>query len=230
MKSHLQVAAVQPDLWVDPRGERFCNEAVSFHDTSAGNVNARHKEGYTYTLLDDSIIKTIQADGIDRNMAQDNLPGTRPLEFNSQLQAAIDGGTNEVFAADNVEKLAGQMDVDPEVLSSSVMQYNGFCEKGHDALFAKDRKYLRPLLGPRFYAIKCRTISLGTIGGIRINGEMAVLDRKGRVIPGLYAGGMDAGGMWGDSYPIREGSGASSAFAINSGRIAGKNILIYLGL
>ena len=58
MKSHLQVAAVQPDLWVDYQGERFCDEAVSFNDTAAGNVNARHKEGYTFTVLDDSIKQT----------------------------------------------------------------------------------------------------------------------------------------------------------------------------
>jgi hypothetical protein len=29
--------------------------------------------------------------------------------------------------------------------------------------------------------------------------------------------------MYGDSYPIRPSSGLSSAFAINSGRVAGEN-------
>jgi len=49
------------------------------------------------------------------------------------------------------------------------------------------------------------------------------------VVPGLYAGGYDAGGMFGDSYPIRDSSGLSSAFALNSGRIAGRNALRYIG-
>jgi fumarate reductase flavoprotein subunit len=57
---------------------------------------------------------------------------------------------------------------------------------------------------------------------------MEVLDKTGRVIPGLYAGGFDAGGMYGDSYSIHDSSGLSSAFAANSGRIAGKRILSYL--
>jgi hypothetical protein len=35
--------------------------------------------------------------------------------------------------------------------------------------------------------------------------------------------------MYGDSYPIKCSSGLASAFAMNSGRIAGKNILKYLG-
>jgi fumarate reductase flavoprotein subunit len=228
MKSHLQIAGVQPDLWVDYRGERFCDESISFNDTAAGNVNARHKEGYTFTVLDDSIKQTMIDEGIDRNMAQDHLPGTRPLDFDREMEAALQVGSSEVFATDSVIDLAGRMGVEPAVLVATIAEYNGFCEKGHDDVFAKDRRYLRPLKGPRFYAIKCRTISLGTMGGIKINHRMEVLDKKDSVIPGLYAGGMDAGGMWGDSYPIREGNGTSSAFAINSGRIAGKNVLQYL--
>lgn len=228
MKSHLQVAAVQPDLWVDSRGERFCDESISFNDTAAGNVNARHKEGYTFTLLDDSIKQSMIDNGIDRNMSQDNLPGTRPVNFDVEMRAALEAGSKEVFAADSVEALAAGIGVEPSVLAATVAEYNRFCEKGHDELFAKDLQYLRPLKGPRFYAMKCRTISLGTIGGIKINERMEVVDKNGRAIPGLYAGGMDAGGMWGDSYPIREGNGTSSAFAINSGRIAGKRLLEYM--
>jgi fumarate reductase flavoprotein subunit len=56
-----------------------------------------------------------------------------------------------------------------------------------------------------------------------------VLDKKSAVIPGLYAGGFDAGGMYGDSYPIGVSQGLSSAFALNSGRIAGRGALEYLG-
>ena len=58
---------------------------------------------------------------------------------------------------------------------------------------------------------------------------MEVVDRKDRVIPGLYAGGFDAGGMWGDSYSIKCSSGASAGFALNSGRIAARNALKYIG-
>lgn len=223
MKGHVQIVAVQPDLWVDPRGERFCDEGISFYDTSVGNANARFKGGFTYSLFDESIKEQVVQKGIDRNFGWDNLPGTRPVNFDEQLKAALDRGTTEAFVADSVEELAGKMGIDPLVLKATVDEYNRFCEKGHDDLFAKEPKYLRPLKGPKFYAVKARTIFLGTLGGIKINHCMEVVDKKGRVIPGLYAGGYDAGGMWGDSYPITVASGASSAFAINSGRIAGRN-------
>jgi hypothetical protein len=35
--------------------------------------------------------------------------------------------------------------------------------------------------------------------------------------------------MWGDSYPFDVAPGAASAFALNSGRIAARNALKYIG-
>ena len=68
-------------------------------------------------------------------------------------------------------------------------------------------------------------------GGVSyaLRANLEVLDKKDAVIPGLYAGGFDAGGMYGDSYPIKSSSGLASSFALNSGRIAGKSALKYLG-
>ncbi len=225
----VQMVALQPDLWVDPKGERFCDEGIAFYDTSVGNVNERYKEGYTYCLFDDAIKEYYGSHGIHRNVGWKNTPGTKPVGFDKELGDALEKGTTEAFAAGSVEELAGKMGVEPMVLKATVDEYNKFCEKGHDDLFAKDAKYLRPLEGPKYYAAKARTIFLVTLGGIKVNHRMEVVDKKDRIIPGLYAGGMDAGGMWGDSYPIRDATGASSAFAINSGRIAARNALEYIG-
>ena len=228
MMGQLEFIPAQPDLWVNQAGERFCDEAIAFSETSAGNANARHKEGYTYSLFDDSIKQLILDKGIERGVGEDYLPGTRPLSFDKEFDAALERGTTELFAASSVEELASKIGIDPAVLRATVDEYNASCRKGHDDLFAKNPKYLRPLKGPRFYAVKARTICLGSLGGIKINHHMEVLDKTGRVIPGLYAGGFDAGGMYGDSYSIHDSSGLSSAFAANSGRIAGKRILSYL--
>jgi fumarate reductase flavoprotein subunit len=71
-------------------------------------------------------------------------------------------------------------------------------------------------------------VFLGTLGGIKINHKMEVVDKKENPIPGLYAGGMDAGGIYGDSYDVKT-CGGTLAFGVNSGRIAGKNALKYIG-
>jgi fumarate reductase flavoprotein subunit len=229
MKGQIEFAAGQPDLWVNPRGERFCDEGIAFYDSSVGNANAKYKEGYTWSIFDDAAIERLLEEGIDRGIAVENPPGTKPMTIKKELEAALERGSKDVFAANSVEALAGRIGIDPTVLKATVEEYNGFCEKGHDDLFAKDPKYLRPLKGPRFYAAKTRTVFLGTLGGIKINHRMEVIDKKGKVIPGLYAVGFDAAGMWGDSYSIRDSSGASAGFAINSGRIAGKSALGFIG-
>jgi fumarate reductase flavoprotein subunit len=229
MKGPAELIAAQPDLFVNQRGERFCDESIAFYETSVGNANARFKEGYTYSIFDESIKQEIIEKGTVKSQGQDKPPGTRPVDFDEELKSVLEKGSEEIFVADSVEELAEQIGIDPVVFKATVDEYNQSCEKGHDDLFAKDPRYLRPLKGPKFYAVKARTIFLGTLGGIKVNHRMEVMDKNGDIIPGLYAGGFDAGGMYGDSYSIRKSSGASSAFAINSGRIAGKNALKYLG-
>jgi fumarate reductase flavoprotein subunit len=227
--SQIEFAVTQPDLWVSPRGERFCDETVAFYDSSVGNANARFKEGYTYSIFDETIIRRMIERGIDKNVAIDSPPGSRPISIERELKAALERGNTDIFEADSVEGLAMKMGVSPAVLKATIEEYNTFCENGYDELFVKDRKYLWPIKGPKFYAVKGRTVFLGTMGGIKINGKSEVVDKKEMVIPGLYAAGFDAGGMYGDSYPIKTSSGLASAFALNSGRIAGKNALKYLG-
>jgi fumarate reductase flavoprotein subunit len=232
MGNDIEFLAMQPDLYVDARGRRFCDESVAFYDTHSGNANARFKDdGHTFSLFDDSIIARVLENGVDRALTIDRPPGYKPKNVWIELQAALDHGSTEVLAASSVEELAVLMGVDPpDSLVATVDEYNAFCVAGHDDLFAKPARLLRPLTGPRYYAVKARTVCLGTKGGVKVNECLEALDKRGAVIPGLYAGGFDAGGMYGDSYPIRVSSGLSSAFAVNSGRIAGRSALRYLGL
>ena len=70
---------------------------------------------------------------------------------------------------------------------------------------------------------------LGTIGGIKINHHMEVLDSEDNNIPGLYAAGIDTGGWQSRTY-CRILAGSTLGFAINSGRIAAENAVNLLRL
>ncbi len=229
MGCQLEIATLQPGLWVNPRGERFCDESVAFYDSSVGNVNTRWKEGFSYTIFDDSAVQRMMVKGIDKSANVSGWPGAKLTDIRQELKAALERNSKEVLAADSVTELATKIKVDPAVLQATVAEYNVFCEKKHDDLFAKDVKFLNSIIGPKYYAVKARTVFLGTMGGIKINERAEVVDKKDTVIPGLYAVGFDAGGMYGDSYPIKCSSGLASAFAMNSGRIAGKNVSKYIG-
>jgi fumarate reductase flavoprotein subunit len=229
MMGHLECAGAQPYLWVDRRGERFCDESVAFNDSYMGNAAARLKEGYSYTIFDGAARREMMERGIGKNVAYKNLPGTRLTAFDDELKDARAKKNADIAVADTIEGLARKISVSPAVLKKTLEEYNGFCDRGHDETFAKPPEYLRPLKEPPFYAVKCHTVFLGSIGGIKINHRMEVLDGGDEVIPGLYAVGTDAGGLYGDTYCFLPASGTTLAFAVNSGRIAGKSALEYLG-
>lgn len=77
-----------------------------------------------------------------------------------------------------------------------------------------------PLEKAPFYAVKAVSTTLGTVGGGLVNENFEALTSDRKVIPGVYAVGNDASGMFDSSYPTIEG--LSNAFAWNSGRIAGE--------
>jgi fumarate reductase flavoprotein subunit len=225
---YLGFTVVQPDLWINSQGERFCDESITFYDTDMGNASAR-QNGCTYSIFDSAILKYLMEKGMDKAMTPELPPGTRLPELEQEIESAIGRNNPTVFKADSIKSLAEKTGIDPMVLQATVDEYNDFCDKGHDALFAKNPKYLRPIRVPPFFAVKAHTVFLGTLGGIKINHKTEVIDKQGNIIPGLYAGGYDAGGMYGDSYCIRNSTGLSSGFAVNSGRLAGKNALSYIG-
>jgi fumarate reductase flavoprotein subunit len=216
-------AAIQPVLWVDPKGERFCDEGIAYYDTSLGNVNSRYKQGYTFCLFDDTIKRHFIEKGVFRGMGQVVQPGCKLKDLEEQLEHFLSLNSQEFFGAHSIEELALKMEVDQQVLKNTVDRYNTFCAQRHDDEFAKDPEYLIPLNGPRFYAAKARTCFLGTMGGIKINHRTEAVDEYGTPITGLYAAGLDAGGLHAESYSMRDTSGIASAFAINSGRVAGEN-------
>ncbi|MEM3601658.1 MAG: FAD-binding protein, partial [Candidatus Bathyarchaeia archaeon] len=134
----------------------------------------------------------------------------------------------KIYEAESIEELAIKIGINPEKLKKTIEEYNDCCNKNYDFLFFKDRRYLHPIKKPKFYACKLVIRILITEGGIRVNHKMEVLDEQLNPIPGLYAGGCCTEGPVGASYPLVS-TGGSSSFAVNSGRIAGENVLKYLG-
>jgi len=225
---YLGFTVVQPDLWINSQGERFCDESITYYDTDMGNASAR-QDGCTYSIFDSAVLKYLMEKGIDKAMTPELPPGSRLTGLDKEIEAALARQSPTVFKADTVRSLAEKIGVNPAAMQGTVDEYNESCDRNHDSLFAKDPKYLRPIRVAPFYAVKAHTVFLGTMGGIKINHKMEVLSKNDNIIPGLYAGGFDAGGMYGDGYCIRNSTGLSSSFAVNSGRIAGKNTLKFIG-
>jgi len=226
---HITAILRQPFLWVNANGDRFLDES-EWSFPHIGNAMSKQPGQVLFNVFDDASRKRLEEEGIKAGVGMFSDQGMKIPDVLQAMQMSIDD--DEAWIADSVEELAEKTGVDARRLEATVDEYNRFCDQGRDALFAKDPDYLEPVRTSPFYAIKGHPTHVGTLGGIRINhktevimaGSLTGLD----VIPGLYAAGNVAGGMYGDTYDASHTIGLTSAFAVISGRIAGENALKYI--
>jgi fumarate reductase flavoprotein subunit len=215
-------AALNPEaIWVNKKGERFIDEAVGLLYFVSINALLRQPDRICYSLFDAEIKRDIMEEGLTTWATLVFEPeDTKLTEFERDFQTAVARGNARV--ADSWDEIAGWIGIAPDALRATIDEYNAGCDRGHDGIFAKERQYLRSLRTSPYYALKCSPAFLGTIGGIRINHHMEVVDTHDRAIPGLYAVGVDTGGWESETY-CGVLSGSTLGFAISSGRIAGEN-------
>ena len=211
-----------PNLLVDRDGSRFINEELSENSSFLGNAIARLRDRCAFMVMDSTLKSLYETEGSEFGV--EGIDHLTLLEEN--IREAQSQGYRYVFMADSLEDLAAQMGVDCQGLVATVSEYNEMCRDQCDRVFGKQGKYLKPLLGPRFYAAEYHPGGLGTLGGLKINHRAQVLDERDQVIPGLYAAGSDANTVYGDTYPYVL-PGNTLGFALNSGRIAAKTILYW---
>jgi len=219
-------------IWVNKNGRRFIDEAYNLAFFAFGNALALQPDGLSYTLFDSKTRRMMEEQGLVRSgiFGAHTLHGFAPPAIplpglERELQKKADQGFLKV--SDSWDEIANWMGAEPTVLKATVDETNVACERGHDTLFAKDQKYLRPLRNSPYYAIKGHGSICDAIGGVKINEQMKVLDTRDNPIPGLYAAGSTAGCWESESYCYRL-TGHLVGFALNSGRIAGENAVQYV--
>jgi fumarate reductase flavoprotein subunit len=130
-------------------------------------------------------------------------------------------GKGRIKIADTWDEIAKWAGIPAKTLKATIKEYNSLCERGYDDQFNKDPAYLLPLHSPPYYAIQCNPTILVTHGGIKININMEVLDKDEKAIQGLFAAGIDTGGVDADTYNYNL-PGHSFGFSLSTGRLAGQ--------
>lgn len=221
----LTVATEPTTVWVNRRGERFIDEAMGFNWPEAANALNRQPGRISFTLIDEAIKREFMTTGPIKGYRN---PALKPLE-KLERQLSSEAAKGSVVISDSWDEIARWIGAEPKTLKKTINEYNFSCNRGYDDLLFKQRRFLVPLSTPPYYALRCCQGFLGTIGGIRINHDMEVLDEHDKKISGLYAVGAGTGGWESDTYCL-ELSGSAFGFAINSGRIAGENAVKYAGI
>jgi succinate dehydrogenase/fumarate reductase flavoprotein subunit len=136
-----------------------------------------------------------------------------------RIQSAVE--TGNAFVADTLEELAEIIEVPAEALVATVERYNGFVDAGEDLDFHQDPAALNyKLETPPFIAFRKCYYRHTDMGGVRVNANFQVMDRRSQVIPGLYA----AGETEGSTHGIQRDGGCGWTQCWVGGWTAGKHV------
>ena len=214
----------QPNLLVNHTGKRIMNEEQMQNATFLNNVVSHQKGKVAYSIVDTTIVHSYIRNGVDVTSLVRANPDVS--DFYDGLEMAKGKDYVSFYMADTIEELAEKAGINPENLKKTVEDYNRYCDSTDEEFF-KDPRFLRPLIKAPYFAARVRPSGYGTVGGIRINENCECCDKDFEPIPGLYAAGADACNLYDDSYMFLL-PGNSMGFAVNSGRIAGKEAAAYI--
>lgn len=205
---------------VNAAGERFVNEAVSYHEFVRAMLRNGNAGNGIHLICDKEFLWRY------------GLGAIRPMStsLGPWKQSGYLKETSSIAA------LAEAIGVDPATLQKTVANYNEAAHRGEDPEFGKGgNAYQRhmgdaarqpnPCVAPiqqgPFYAIALHPGDLGTSTGLETDADARVLDANGTPIAGLYSVGNDMNSIMNGAYP---GPGITLGPALTFGYLAARSI------
>ena len=205
---------------VTPRGRRFTNEALSYHDFIQDLVKAcAGTPEVTCWLICDH--KHLREYGL-------GCVAPFPLPIGRHLR------TGYLKRGNSLQDLARAIGVPYPALQEEVQSFNRDAANGTDTKFAKGstayNRYqgdalvtpnpcMAPIRQGPYYAIKIVVGEIGTFAGLSTNESCQVLAKDRHPVKGLYAIGNDAASIMGGNYP---GAGITLGPALTFGYVVGR--------
>lgn len=209
-------------IGVDASGQRFTNEANSYHDVGEAMIaNDAARSDTAMWLVCDA--KTLGKYGL-------GYAKPSPMPLGKLIRQGY------LFKGRTLAQLAGKAGIDAEGLARTVASYNRGAAQGRDEAFGRGsttfNRYLadpqqrpNPCVAPigdgPYYAVKTLMGDLGTFDGLRTSVVGEVLDASDRPIEGLYAVGNDRASIMGGNYP---GAGITLGPIMTFGYITGRHL------
>ena len=197
-------------ILVNLEGRRFVDEAESLLEETNPQAACQQPGGIFYLLFDEAMYRGIEGD--EGTVA--SMPDVDWFALAEEFDAPL-------MQADTlpglIDRLAGA-GLPADVLSREIKTYNAACRQGAGGGLDPVRSAnLIPFGTPPFYALRCRAAITATSGGIAIDDGCRIIQPDGQPIPGIYAAGVDAGGVFGRTY------GGFLGWSVVSGYIAGRS-------
>ncbi|MCL2481993.1 MAG: FAD-dependent oxidoreductase [Propionibacteriaceae bacterium] len=217
---HLRSIGLPGLVALNQNGERFTNEADSYHDF--GQSLIRDSQGRTKAGA------YLMADAATMGKYGVGYAKPFPIPRFSYYQSGY------LVKGRTLDEIARKCGFNPETLKQTIAQYNADADQGIDSRFSRgDTFYNRfrgdklhqpnPSIGPigqgPYYAIPITIGDLGAFAGLDIDAGARALNEDSQPIPGLFVAGSASVSPFGGGYP---GYGAMLGPAIVMGAIAGQ--------
>lgn len=195
-------------ILINLQGRRFVDESAALLEEINPQEGCRQPEGRYFLVFDRNIYETY---GINQQVTS-AIPSIDRLALARKLDVPV-------YEAGSLVELASAIraeGIPAEPFVHEIERYNNACRSNAGTYLDPPRiRHAIPIEKPPIYAVRCVPGITCTTGGILIDTEGTVLDCENRPISGLFACGVDAGGIFGRHYAGFLG------WALVSGRMCG---------
>ena len=216
-------------IFVNHKGERFCNEAGPYVDAGRALYEDHQRSGGavpSFMIFDAQFRHRYPVGPVAPGYAAPDSRTPRRLK------------EGFMHRSNTLEELAEKLELPVERLKQTIERFNAQAQAGEDDDFQRgdtlsDRYYgdprghKNPCLGAvaqaPFYAIKVYPGDLGTKGGVCTDSGARVLRADGTVVAGLYAAGNNSASVMARTYP---GAGGTIGPALTFGFLAAESALV----
>ena len=150
----------------------------------AGKSNSDSTTPSTSTETNGTTESTDTAD-----TSSEEVPDAASLD---QWTKIVNNGRPVMAVSKNLEDAAKTMGIDPKGLAAQVAHWNDMVKAGADKDF--NRRITGGLGEGPYHIVEQKVRYQTTLGGLKADGGMRILDKAGNPIPGLYGAGCVVGG------------------------------------
>ena len=170
-------------IYVNKLGQRYVDENAALGVLTDKTVE--QPDHIAYIVMDAKAWKEY----VRKSLEDKLVPNEETLMTWTKI---VNNGRPVMAVSDNLADAAKTMGVDPEGLAKTVAHWNDMVKAGKDTDF--NRKITGGLGEGPYYIVEQKVRYQTTLGGLKADADLRILDKAGKPIPGLYGAGCVVGG------------------------------------
>ena len=170
-------------IYVNKLGQRYVDENAALGVLT--DMTVAQPDHIAYIVMDAKAWKEY----VRKSLEDKLVPNEETLMTWTKI---VNNGRPVMAVSDNLAEAAKTMGVDAEGLAKTVAHWNDMVKAGKDTDF--NRKITGGLGEGPYYIVEQKVRYQTTLGGLKADADLRILDKSGKPIPGLFGAGCVVGG------------------------------------